>query len=100
MYETVETIAQAAGKQLTVGADEFTPIFIYIIVTSDANDIYSCLDFIERCAPESKAYSGEGAYYLMQLTSAADLLKRLSKAAIPPSGPIAIDRPREERSCG
>ena len=90
VYETVDTFETEPGKTLTVGADEFTPIFIYIVLMSEAVGIYSCIEFIEKCAPESKVFSGEGAYYFMQLTSAAQLLRQLAVADLPPAGQLPI----------
>ena len=90
VYETVETFKTEPGKTLTVGADEFTPIFIYIVLMSDVVGIYSCIEFIEKCAPESKVTSGESAYYFMQLTSAAQLLRQLAVARLPPAGQLPI----------
>jgi hypothetical protein len=90
IYETVEDNNRGSGKVLTVGADEFTPIFIYIVLMSETVDIYSCIDFIEKCAPESKAYSGEGAYYLMQLTTAAELLRQLAVSPLPAEGMLPV----------
>lgn len=90
VYETVEKFKTEPGKHLTVGADEFTPIFVYIVLMSETVDIYSCIDFIEKCAPESKAYSGEGGYYLMQLTSAAQLLGQLAVAELPAEGMLPV----------
>jgi hypothetical protein len=90
IYETVATLKTEPGKPLTVGADEFTPIFIYIVLMSDTVDIYSCIDFIEKCGPESKVYNGESAYYLMQLTTAAQLLRKLALAELPPAGILPV----------
>ena len=98
--ETVEDNNAGSGKTLTVGADEFTPIFIYIVLMSDTVDIYSCINFIEHCAPESKAYSGEGAYYLMQLSAAAQVLDMLARVKLPAEGMLPIGEGSQEDDDG
>ena len=55
-------VARALGKTLTVGADEFTPVFMFVVLRSGATDLHSCVDFILECAPPSMT-CGEGALW-------------------------------------
>ena len=59
----------SAGKPFVVSADEFTPIFVYVVFRSDTPNIYSNAEFMwELLCP--RLGMGKGGYYLTQLSSA------------------------------
>ena len=74
IYKEIEHIQRAtAGVDLSkpriVGADEFTPIWVFVIFSSGVTDLYSFTEFMFECAaPDSLA--GMQGYYLTQLACA------------------------------
>ena len=52
-----------------VGADEFTPIWVYVVCKCDARNLYAHAEIMWACG-DPKALSGQAGYYLTQLSSA------------------------------
>lgn len=57
-----------------VGADEFTPIWVYVVCKCDARNLYAHAEIMWACG-DPKALSGQAGYYLTQLSSALTVLE-------------------------
>jgi len=57
-----------------VGADEFTPIWVYVVCKCDARNLYAHAEIMWACG-DPKALSGQAGYYLTQLSSALAVLE-------------------------
>jgi len=60
---------------LSMGADTFVPLFLYVILRAVPNRIYLNLEFM-RCARHPSKLRGEAEYYVTQLQSAAAFFLR------------------------
>lgn len=60
-----------------VGADDFLPFFIYLVLTADLRHIQSNIRFVERYI-DSDEMKGEAYYYFIQLNSAVSYLSTMT----------------------
>ena len=63
-----DTIATQRTPRI-VSADDFTPIWVYVIFSSDVTDLYATKDFMFECACQASLNGCDG-YYLTQLECA------------------------------
>jgi len=79
IYTTVNYEKTKAGKKVEfLSADDFLPIFIYVIVHADIDQLETLSEYIyELCDPE--LLNGEGGYYLTVFVSCLQYLKTLDK---------------------
>ena len=62
-----------------VGADDFLPFLIYIVLTADLRHIQSNIRFVERYI-DNDEMQGEAYYYFIQLNSAVSYLSSMTNA--------------------
>jgi hypothetical protein len=77
------------------GADDFTPVLIYVTIKACPPSLAANLSFIERYRMQSKL-SSESQYYFIQLVGASSG-PPASPAAPPPPRPAPM-RQRQQRS--
>lgn len=64
-----------------LGADEFLPLFLYVLALADLDRPATCYSFLQHLLP-SPDNTGEAAYYLTTLESAVHFLMRISLAEV------------------
>ena len=76
IYKTidVEHRQKAGDKPRVVAADEFTPIFIFVISRSGARQLCTLAELLWQLA-DPQQLSGELGYYLSQLSSALQCVR-------------------------
>ena len=83
-------------KPLVLSGDDMLPIFIYVVLFSQAPALYSSMDLIEYCAQPDKnsGLRGEGAYYHAVTATALEELARWGKAIaagkLPTTGKLEV----------
>jgi len=65
-----------------VGADQFLPLLILIVIHSGIRTLHSNLQYIDKFSDESSEMTGEVAYYFTQLYSVASFIRDMKASDI------------------
>eukprot|EP01111_Echinosteliopsis_oligospora_P013520 TRINITY_DN4864_c0_g1_i1.p1 TRINITY_DN4864_c0_g1~~TRINITY_DN4864_c0_g1_i1.p1 ORF type:complete len:630 (+),score=127.50 TRINITY_DN4864_c0_g1_i1:156-2045(+) len=80
-YERSNNILPTEKKDALLSADDFLPIFIYIVINSEIKDLESMSQYIWLLGDPDQL-TGEGGYYMTVFSSVISLLKNLDMSQL------------------